>query len=94
MLVNLKNLRKALEHLHYHCPTTDESDVIVSIQEENIQDGKLCDYLTLTVHGTREARSYDSVQSERTVTTCIEVFSSSENRPSQLTVSESQMLRT
>ena len=94
MQIKLKDLKKALEHLHYHCPTDEGTDVIVSFQEENIQDGKLCDYVSLTVYSKREARSYDSVQSDREVTTCIEVFSSSENRPSQLTVSESQMLKT
>ena len=93
MQIKLKDLKKALEHLYYHCPTDEGTEVIVSIQEENIQDGKLCDHISLTVHGLREARSYDYVQSERTVTTHIEVFSTSENRPSQLTVSESQTLK-
>lgn len=92
MKVKFSELRRVMEHMRYNVYGDDESLVDLSIKEEDISANNLISSFVMSISADKDASSYDSLQSPKTVTTSIEMFSHHENKPSVMTVTESRLL--
>jgi hypothetical protein len=84
MKVNAEKFMKALEHMRYSVCVPKDGEIEVSIRQENIEEGKLCECMLLTTTTQREPTSYSRNKTPTTIVTTIEIFAESENRPTRV----------
>lgn len=92
MKIRYKELLKALDHIRYQSGSKDDQVVEITMREEDIQNNRLCDSMTVTLTTVSGPGQYDSVRSNVTKEYVLEVFSESENRTPHLTITESRDL--
>jgi hypothetical protein len=92
MKIKLKELSDIIDHLRYNLSIPIESDIEVSITNEDIQSDVLQAALSISVSTTKEQK-YGNYKEPKTSTHTIEIFPSNENRDPQLTTAEMQVLK-
>jgi len=80
--INFGMLRAIMQQLYYCNSIKNESIIDISLRQEDIEEGRLCDCMVMTSISTEPASEERHVS---TVTTTLEVFSDNENRPPRLT---------
>jgi hypothetical protein len=83
MKIKYAQLEKSLGQLRGLSPQTE---LDISVREENIENGVLGECLVLRGSGVSTPSSYDDVKTDTTHEYTLEVFADSENRPARLTV--------
>ena len=92
MNIKLKDLRQAIEYFRYSARVEDNTSIEVSINEENIENSKLCSSITFSAKLTKEANPYESLKTQKDSEISVEIFSEEENRPARVTTQESRDL--
>ena len=79
MKFKLKALKRAMDALRYGAP--DDAEIEIIVRTEDIQQGKLCDAITMVASWTELPPSYSDEKNPIAVVQTLEMFPESENRP-------------
>lgn len=79
MKFKLKAFTKAIESFKYGMP--DTAEIEINVNNEDIQESKICDCITITSTWQETPAKYDDNKNVSIVTQTLELFPESENRP-------------
>lgn len=83
--------KHAMDVLYDNMPPTAEIEI--TVRDENFDQGKICDCVTLVATWSKLPASYDKNRNAINVVQTVEVFPEEENRPARVTTVESRDLR-